>query len=334
MKFRFKSREIFCETIKTNQTGYSGLSKTRYANMSIWLGTGGGRKIEGDLPEYEVFSHNSGKTVARGLLREIGEDKSSGGFAYRIDLSGVPEGGPQIAERLRVPAVRRGGGSRKWPPTWPFAVPTRCGCPILIPDIRRKACHTLIYDVDGPIGEANIAVKGDERTFRCYGGYHDAGDADRRAYHMANPIINMMIYEAFPGYFSDGQFDLPGTFDGEYNILGYANGIPDILDEAEWGTLACEYLQNEDGSVHFGTETRGYPDPFAAPMDQDTKKYGTVKVDPRATCTAAGLFMHLARVMKPYKPGLSNELMNRALKAMDFCMGQWRSKPAAVQNTC
>jgi endoglucanase len=174
----------------------------------------------------------------------------------------------------------------------------------------------LVYKVNGPIGEANIVVKGDEPTFKCYGGYHDAGDADRRAYHMSNPILNMMIYETFPNLFADGQFDVPGEFDKDYNILGYTNKIPDIIDEAEWGTLVWEYLQNDDGTIQWGTETKGYPDPFAAPLDKDTKKYGTVKVDNRATCTGAGLFMHMARILKPYKPEKSKELFARAEKAM------------------
>jgi len=37
----FEDREIFCEAIKTNQIGYSAMSKVRYANFQIWLGTGG-----------------------------------------------------------------------------------------------------------------------------------------------------------------------------------------------------------------------------------------------------------------------------------------------------
>jgi endoglucanase len=322
-EFQFKEREIFCESIKTNQAGYSALSRVRYANFAIWLGTGGSRKIGGQLPEYEVFEQFTGRVVAEGRLNEIGEDESSGDYVYRMDLSGVPEGGPYKI------AVSGYGCSYPFGVGGKFAKKTayitfrgqylqRCGCPIERPDIRKKACHTLIYDVDGPIGEANIVVRGDERTFRCYGGYHDAGDADRRAYHLSNPIINLMIYEAFPDIFYDGQYDIPGDYDEEYNILSYSNDIPDIIDEAEWGTLVWEYLQNEDGSVHFGTETKGYPDPFAAPMDLDEKKYGTVNIDPRATCTSAGLFMHLARILQPYKPDRSAELANRAEKAMEF----------------
>lgn len=320
----FREREIFCEAIKTNQAGYSAQSRRRYANFAIWLGTGGARRIEGPLPEYTVWHQRTGKTIASGTLKEIGPDSGSGDHVYRIDLSAVPAGGPYVV------TVKGYGSSHPFGVGGEFSARLahtlfraqylqRCGCPIARPDIRKEACHTLIYDVDGPIGEANIDVKGDERTFRVYGGYHDAGDADRRAYHMANPIINLMIYEAFRDYFTDGQFDIPGKFDESYNIIGYANGIPDIIDEAAWGSLAWEYLQNKDGSIHFGTETRGYPEPFAAPLDQDNKKYGTVKIDQRATCTGAGLFLHRARILAPYDPERSNNLKQRAERAMSFC---------------
>jgi endoglucanase len=322
-KFRFDSRTLFCESIKTNQAAYSALSNVRYANFTIWLGTGGSRKIEGQFPDFEVFNQITGKTIAKGKLEEKGMDSSSGGFVYRIDLTKVPEGGPyKIAVKGYGCSCPFGVGGefikRTAYITFRGQYYQRCGCPIDSPDIRKHACHTIIYDVDGPIGEANIVVQGNEPTFRCYGGYHDAGDADRRAYHISNPMINLMAYEAFPKMFFDGQFDIPGDFDSEYNILNKRNKIPDIIDEASWGTLIWEYLQNEDGSIHFGTETKGYPDPFAAPMDRDNKKYGTVKTDNRATCPAAGLFLHLARLIKPYNPEKSKELMVRADKAYSY----------------
>jgi len=319
--FVFRERDMLCESIRVNQSGYSARSRSRYANLGIWLGTGGSRVIEGPLPGYEVFRISDGQTVAGGTLSEVGDDPSSGDHVYRIDLSEVPEGGP-----YRV--VVSGYGS-----SHPFGVGgefsrmlahkifraqylQRCGCAIHEPRIRKAPCHTLIYDLDGPIGEANIDVAGDEPTFRVHGGYHDAGDADRRAYHMANPVINLMIWEAFGEYFTDGQFRIPGDFDEEYRILNYENGIPDIIDEAAWGSLAWEYLQNDDGTIHFGTETRGYPDPFAAPMDMDDKKYGTVTTDPRATCTGAGLFMHLARILGPYDAERAEILRDRGERAM------------------
>jgi endoglucanase len=323
VEFVFSPRQVLCESIKTNQVAYSALGSKRYAIFAQWLGTGGARPLEGELPGYQVLRMADGQVVAGGQLQELGPDASSGDHAYRIDLSAVPEGGP-------YQVVVAGCGS-----SHPFGVGgefsrrlahtifraqylQRCGCPIERPDIRKDPCHTLIYQVEGPIGEANIVVRGTEPTFRMYGGYQDAGDADRRAYHMANPMVNLIIYEAFPDRFTDGQFDIPGTFSDDYHITGYANGIPDIIDEAEWGTLAWEYLQKDDGSILFGTETTGYPDPFAAPLDQDTKKYGTVKVDRRATSAGAGLFAHMARVIKPYKPERSKALLERAQRAMAF----------------
>ncbi len=318
----FNPNEIFCESIKVNQVGYSAGSKVRYANFAVWTGTGGGKKLENGLPGYKVVDTKK-KSVAEGKLTEVGDDASAGGFVYRIDLAKVPEGGPYkiVVDGMGCSYPFGVGGefsNRLAYTIFRAQYLQRCGCPIDDPEIREDPCHTLIYDVDGPIGEANIDVAGNEPTFACYGGYHDAGDADRRAYHMENPVLNLMIWEVFPDYFTDGQFHIPGDFTGDYHIKNYENKIPDIIDEALWGTLAWEYLQNDDGSIHFGTETRGYPEPYAAPLDGDKKKYGTVKIDDRAVTVGAGLFMHLARIIKPYQPEHSAELVKRAENAKTF----------------
>ncbi len=318
----FDPKEIFCESIKVNQVGYSAGSKVRYANFAVWTGTGGSKKIENGLPAYKVLNTKN-KVVAEGKLAEVGNDASSGDYVYRIDLAKVPEGGPYkiVVDGIGCSYPFGVGGefSKRLAYTiFRAQYLQRCGCPIDDPAIRKDPCHNLIYNVDGPIGEANIDVVGNESTFACYGGYHDAGDADRRAYHMENPVLNLMIWEAFPEYFTDGQYHIPGDFTEDYHIKNYENKIPDIIDEALWGTLAWEYLQNDDGSIHFGTETRGYPEPYAAPLDKDKKKYGTVRIDDRAASIGAGLFMHLARIIKPYQPEHSAELVKRAEKARVF----------------
>ncbi|MCJ7557447.1 MAG: hypothetical protein MUP90_11140, partial [Gammaproteobacteria bacterium] len=61
LAFVFDDATIFCESIKTNQNAYSALSRVRYANFAIWLGDGGSRKIEGDLPTYRVFRAVTGE---------------------------------------------------------------------------------------------------------------------------------------------------------------------------------------------------------------------------------------------------------------------------------
>ncbi len=321
--FTFDDTKIFCESIKTNQVAYSALSKVRYANFAIWLGDGGIRKIEGDLPAYTVFQVSDNKIITEGKLKEIGQDSSSGDFVYRIDLSAVPEGGPyKISVKGYGCSYPFGVGkdfSRRLAYTsFRSLYEQRCGCPIIEPyawNIRMKPCHTIIYKTNAPIGEANLTVRGDEPTFIAYGGYHDAGDADRRTYHMDVPATLLTTYEAFPEFFTDDQFNIPDIFDPNYNIAGKGNKIPDIIDEAEWGTMFWEYMQEPDGQIHWGTETNRYS-PFDT-YDNDDKLFGTEVTDPRSASFGAGIFMHLARIIKPYNEKRSEELYKHAEMAFN-----------------
>ena len=261
---KFQDKAVYCEAIKTNQVAYSALSTKRFANFAIYLGDGGVKKIEGSLPHYTVYKlkgKKTGKAVCSGQLTEIGDDRSSGDFVYRIDLSQVPEGGP-------YKIVVDGYGS-----SYPFGVGgqfsqklsyisfrslfnQRCGIQIIEPysdfSYRTKRCHETIYQTYDRIAEARLVVKGTEPTIQAWGGYHDAGDADRRTYHMDVPSTLLTTFEAFPELFTDDQFNIPDKFDEQFNILGKGNGIPDILDEAEWGTMFWKYFQEEDGQIPWG----------------------------------------------------------------------------------
>jgi endoglucanase len=316
--FVFDDKRTLCESIKVNQNAYSALSRVRYANFSIWLGDGGVREVAGDLPAYAVFKQFSGEQLAQGTLKALGKDESSGDFVYRIDLSTVPEGGPY---RILV----KGYGC-----SYPFGVGgdfsrrlghvsfralyhQRCGCPVIEPyawNIRTNPCHTIVYDTGAPIGEARLRVEGNEPTFTAFGGYHDAGDADRRTYHMDVTSTLLTTFEAFPNLFTDDQFNIPDRFDAKFNIVGKGNKIPDILDEAEWGAMFWEYMQKPSGEIPWGTETFRYS-PFTT-YDRDTNRFGTEVLDSRAAGFASGMFMHLARIIKTYKPERSEELRKHA----------------------
>ncbi len=317
--FSFDEEQTFCESIKTNQVAYSALSTRRFANFAIYLGDGGARRIEGVLPSYKVVRTADGKQIAEGKLKEIGEDASSGDYVYRIDLSAVPEGGP-------YKVVVEGYGS-----SYPFGVGgefsqrlsyvsfrsllnQRCGIQLTEPYVehsyRQNRCHELIYQTHYRINEASLPVKGDEPTFKAWGGYHDAGDADRRTYHMIVPSVLLTTYEAFKDLFRDNQFNIPDIFDEDFNILGKGNGVPDILDEAEWGTMFWKYFQEEDGQIPWGTETMGYS-PFTT-YDREDHLFGTEVCDPRTSAWASGLFYHFARIISPYDKAKADEYADRA----------------------
>jgi endoglucanase len=322
--FVFDDHKIFCESIKTNQNAYSALSKVRYANFAIWLGDGGAKQISGSLPEYSVFQLSDGKEIAHGTLQQVGKDKdaSSGDYVYRIDLAAVPEGG------LYKIAVKGYGCS------YPFGVGgdfsrrlgyvafrslyhQRCGCPIVEPyawNIKKEPCHTTLYRMNDPIREASLVVTGTEPTFTAYGGYHDAGDADRRTYHMDVTSTLLTTYEAFPELFTDDQFNIPDKFDATFHILGKGNGIPDIIDEAEWGGMFWLYMQEPSGAIHWGIETKGYS-PFTT-YDKEDHRFGTEVLDTRTDGFAAGMWMHLARILKPYKPERAAEFQKHAEMAI------------------
>ena len=57
--------------------------------------------------------------------------------------------------------------------------------------------------------------------------------------------------------FTDDQFNIPDKFDETFHILGKGNGIPDILDEAMWGTMFWEYMQETNGADPLGHRNQG-----------------------------------------------------------------------------
>ena len=130
----------------------------------------------------------------------------------------------------------------------------------------------------------------------------------------------LTTYEMFPEYFTDDQFNIPDKFDEDFNILGKGNGIPDIIDEAEWGTMFWEYVQTETGEMPWGTETTGYS-PFTT-YDREDHMFGTEVLSDITAAWASALFVHLARIIQPYRPDRTQQLMERAALARTTLEGK------------
>jgi endoglucanase len=317
----FNDQNTFCESIKVNQVGYSAQSQVRYANLGIFLGDKGPQKLE-SLPEYHIIDARKGSVLYSASLQYWGDNtydpggdglpRGSGEHVYRIDLSQVPEGGPYY---ISVAGFGR---------SYPFGIGTaykrqiahahlrglfhqRCGCALEEPYTKftRAACHTIVEITDAEPPDF-ITERGAE--MEIHGGYHDAGDFDRRLCHTLIPAWLLNTYEAFPEKFSDNQFNLPES----------GNGIPDFLDEALWGLLVWEYLQDEDGAIRAGTEADRHPTYGEVNAESDHLIYRTYKKYGHTTASGAGLFAHAARLVAPFNADKSQALLERAIKAWQY----------------
>ena len=83
------------------------------------------------------------------------------------------------------------------------------------------------------------------------GGWHDAGDFDRRPMHL--DIVRDLAYAYLlqPAWFGDGELDLP--------LEERADGVPDVLNEALWGLEVYRTAQQVDGGVGTWLEATSHP---------------------------------------------------------------------------
>lgn len=332
--FVFREGITLCESIKVNQVGYAANCTERYANFGIYRGTDGSELLSGDSTFY-VINTETEERVLQGHLSYWGADTaywaaSCGEFAYRMDISALPDGNYYL--------VVAGAGR-----SYPFGVGNaysreilkthirgmyhqRCGIALEEPytSFTRGACHQEVaftkYPGNGTEGEGFISVAADAEMHDMIGGYHDAGDFDRRVYHTTISLLMLNFYEAFQEHFIDNQYNIPES----------GNGIPDFLDEALWGMSIWEHLQldasnsndpDEYGGVMGGTETAGHPSYGIDRADWEnggTRPYGTYAVYEQTTYAAAGFFAQASRLLRDYDNEHAAELMTRAQLAWQY----------------
>lgn len=309
VSFVFDDRNMLNESIKVNQVGYHPDSSVRYANLGIFLGDGGSRRVREGLA-YHVLDQ-AGTAVYTGTMEYRGDDTlvsentiSSGEYVYRLNLADVPGGGPY---RIHIPL---------WGVSHPFSISyeaidtmattalrglyhQRCGMALETPytDYTRTACHTEVSITRTPWESSPvIEVPKGSPVISIAGGHHDAGDFDRRPYHTIVPIMLLGYLEAFPSHFLDGQASFNES----------TNGLPDLLDEALWAIKLWENLQIRDpqdgdyGMIMAGTETSGHPEYGVDTAENDKRAYGTWDVDFEVTAFGAGMMAHAARLLLGY----------------------------------
>ena len=328
---------------KINQVGYLP-DAPKFAYVGMWLGPNlGPWRPKNLMAEWSLVNAKTGAVV----LRRDGADAPrlrvpdgttkegvpfSGEETYEMDFSSVTNEGTYF---VRIPDVGRSADFRIAASAAEDAFRVhmggiyqkRCGIAKEEPYTHwtAGACHTCAVRGTFPPDEGKLNPKAKwhdiirdntnwvfgERVV-AVGGWHDAADYDRRPMHLN--IVNDLcaVYLMRPGNFYDGQLSLPER----------ANGIPDILDEAEWGLRHLLAVQQKDGGVGTWIETPGHPVPGNV-AERDDMTYVISRATRRSSLMYAAHAALLARCRKEFR----DKYLESAKRAWDFAL---RERPAAV----
>ena len=333
---------------KVNQVGYLP-DAPKFAYVGAWLGPslgawkprwgeeGRGKREEG---RWELVDAKTGVVAfvspVPPVLR-IPDDTTKEGVpftgeeTYEMDFSSVTNEGTYF---VRVSGIGRSAEFRIWRGAAEDAFRVhmlglyqkRCGIAKTEPYTHwtSGACHTEV--VRGTFAPEEGKLEPKTRWFdiiRCstdwdhgerlhlVGGWHDAADYDRRPVHLN--IVNDLcaVYLMRPQSFYDGQLSIPES----------SNGIPDILDEAEWGLRHILAGQQEDGGAGTWIESTGHPYPGNV-AERDPMRYALS----RATRRSSLMYAAHAALLSRCHPSFREKYQASALRAWDFAM---REKPAA-----
>ena len=327
---------------KVNQVGYLPHAP-KFAYVGAWLGpTFGAWKPKKPMTGWQLVAEKTGEVVLDSekppVMRVVdGKTKEgvpfTGEETYEMDFSSVTNEGVYF---VRISDVGRSAAFRISSEAAEAAFRVhmgglyqkRCGIAKEEPYTHwtAGACHTEIvrgrfapeegklepktarwfdvirYNTDWETGE----------RLHLVGGWHDAADYDRRPAHLN--IVNDLcaVYLMRPQNFRDGQLAIPEN----------ANGIPDILDEAEWGLRHLLAGQQKDGGVGTWIESTGHPVPGSV-AEKDTMRYVLSRATRRSSLMYAAHAAFIARCNGTFRA----KYLESAKRAWDFAM---REKPCAA----
>ena len=332
---------------KVNQVGYAP-GQPKFAYLGAWLGPKlgawklgnreqgiGNREQGAGNGEWELVDAKTGRAVLmkQPLVHRVDDATTkegtpfTGEFTYEMDFSSVTNEGTYYirvdgvgrSDDFRVSGgavedafrVHMGGLYQKRcgiAKTEPYTHWTSGACHLSVvrgtfaPEEGKLPKYVRWFDViaqntDWENGE-RIAVSG---------GWHDAADYDRRPAHLS--VVNDLcaVYLMKPANFADGQLAVPEN----------ANGVPDILDEAEWGLRHLLQVQQGDGGVGTWIETTGHPVPGNV-AERDEMRYAVSRATRASSLSYAAHAALLARCHDAFRA----KYLESAKRAWAFAMSR------------
>lgn len=319
---------------KVNQVGYLP-DAPKFAYVGAWLGpVFGAWKMREEAKGWELVNATTGEVALASPVppvHRIDDDTTKEGVpftgeeTYEMDFSSVTNTGTYF---LRIPGVGRSANFRIASSAAEEAFRVhmgglyqkRCGIAKAEPYTHwtAGACHADVVRGTFPPEEGKLNPKAKwfdiirhntdwehGEKLRLVGGWHDAADYDRRPQHLQ--IVNDLcaVYLMRPQNFYDGQLAIP-----ENN-----NGIPDILDEAEWGLRHLIDGQQKDGGVGTWIESTRHPGPVDV-AEKDQMRYALS----RATRKSSLMYASHAALLARCNPVFRAKYLESAKRAWDFAM--------------
>ena len=329
---------------KVNQVGYLPLAP-KFAYVGAWLGPAfGAWKPRPPMSGWEVVDAKTGSVALASPVPPVlrvpdGTTKEgvpfTGEETYEMDFSSVTNEGTYF---VRIPGVGRSDDFRIAASAAEEAFRVhmlglyqkRCGVAKAEPYTHwtAGACHESVVRGNFPPDEGKLEQKAkwfdiirDNTDWKAgerihaVGGWHDAADYDRRPKHLN--IVNDLcaVYLMRSGNFRDGQLAIPEN----------ANGIPDILDEAEWGLRHLLAVQQKDGGVGTWIETVAHPAPGNV-AEKDAMQYAVSRATRRSSLMYAAHAALLARCREEFRA----KYQESAKRAWDFAMREAPSSETFV----
>ena len=142
---------------------------------------------------------------------------------------------------------------------------------------------------------------------RAWGGWHDAGDWDRRTQHLEAARHLVELAELAPDWAAATEAAIPEN----------RNRLPDLIDEAIWGARVFARLQTEEGGVRGGIESGAYPGYGSASWLEGDTLYAYAP-DPWTSWEFAATAAKIAHAIADIAPKKSARWLDKAERAFDW----------------
>ena len=301
--------DFISPSIQVNQVGHLPDARKR-AFAGNWLGTAGPLPV--DDTRFSIHRADNRQVVFEGKLEQVSKnDIWSGNTVYRADFSGLQTPGQYF---MAVPGLGRSHS---------FSI----GSDVFTPVFRKT--FRLFYQsrnigLDGGIDpklNAYVFPAGSYKMIRR--GWFDAGDFGQYVVNAA-PVWHAFAVglDLAPAVFSTDDLKLPESH----------NGIPDMIDELEWG---MDWLLGMQNTNNGGVYSRVAPVLWDEGLPQDsTQRRYLFEITSHASASFAAITALHARLLANWNPERAASVLVASRAAWQFVEStpQWPAEGEVYKN--